>query len=179
MAKTIIHPTCFFVIVSLFVVLFKYLNTNLIVTQQLVYSSNYYLTKILSNKFVLIHSDKTKQTNMNCLVYIFVNNKKVLSNLVPKKWMKKFKFLLVGIVSFVLISAGSKIGEPPAKVYRVGNSMVSKWENDGKTGKWSNFQIQKEYIQNGAKKWSNYFTREELIELKAAIEQALDDKESK
>ena len=64
----------------------------------------------------------------------------------------------------------------PKAVYQVGQSKIVVWENarsDGRT--WKNFQVEKTYKQEGSWATTNSFNEHELLELKAALDKAINE----
>ena len=66
--------------------------------------------------------------------------------------------------------------QKPKATYQVGAAKVVVWENKSKDGStWKNFEIEKEYLKDGQKKTSDHFNETELLQLKAAIDKAINE----
>ena len=62
----------------------------------------------------------------------------------------------------------------PIATYQVGSAKVIVWENNGKYGPWKNYEIEKIYLKEDKWLTSNSFNQSELLELKAAIDIAIE-----
>ena len=92
------------------------------------------------------------------------------------------KTTITGLIVSILIVACLLQASTPVKqdktrplaVYQVGSAKVIVWENIGKYGPWKNFEIEKIYLKED--KWftSNSFNQSELLELKVAIDIAIE-----
>ncbi len=92
--------------------------------------------------------------------------------------MKKLTLTILLFTGFFLTSYSQetvKEKKQPLEVYQVGSSKIVVWENvnaDGTT--WKVFKVEKNYqTKEGESKTTSYFNKEELIELKSAIEKAI------
>ena len=73
-----------------------------------------------------------------------------------------------------------QIKNKPKAIYRVGSSKVVVWENKQEDGtSWKNYKVEKEYIKDGVRKSTNSFNDNELIELKLAIDKAINEENLK
>ena len=90
----------------------------------------------------------------------------------------KSKVLFVLALVFILSSAGLQENKPKAE-YRVGPSLVTVWENqkEGKHGPYTekHFQVQKLYKKGDEWKSTDNFSLTELLQLRAAIDKAIDE----
>jgi hypothetical protein len=80
---------------------------------------------------------------------------------------------LVLLTSFNSFSQEVKKNKPKA-IYTVGAAQIIVWQNFDKNGKtWKNFEVKKIYKKDD--KWlsTHSFTNDELVELKAAIDEAI------
>ena len=92
--------------------------------------------------------------------------------------MKKALILILAIAFFSIV-AYSQEGEKPKATYQVGTAKVTVWENerDGKYGKFiaKSFKIEKVYKKDGQWKSTNNFDLDELLQLRAAIDKAINE----
>jgi len=92
------------------------------------------------------------------------------------------KTTVTGLMVIILIVACSIQASTPTNqdktrpiaTYQVGSAKVIVWENTGKYGPWKNFEIEKIYLKEDKWLTSNSFNQTELLELKAAIEIAIE-----
>lgn len=70
--------------------------------------------------------------------------------------------------------------EKPKATYQVGSAKVIVWENKSEKGTtWKNFQIEKVYKKDDQWKTTNTFDETELLQLKAAIDKAINEESVK
>ncbi|MCK4662774.1 MAG: hypothetical protein KAT68_07915 [Bacteroidales bacterium] len=89
---------------------------------------------------------------------------------------KKFIGISIAVLCFTLTSYSQ---DKPKATYRVGNSKVTVWENEreGKYGKFivKDFQVEKVYKKGEEWKTTNLFNLTELLQLRAAIDKAINE----
>ncbi len=89
---------------------------------------------------------------------------------------KKFIGISIAILCFTLTSYSQ---DKPKATYRVGKSKVTVWENEreGKYGKFiaKDFKVEKIYKKGEEWKTTNYFNLTELLQLRAAIDKAINE----
>ncbi|MBA7537165.1 hypothetical protein ES705_29432 [subsurface metagenome] len=92
------------------------------------------------------------------------------------KTFKKFIGISIAVLCFTLTSYSQ---DKPKATYRVGKSKVTVWENEreGKYGKFiaKNFKIEKIYKKGEKWETTNYFNLTELLQLRAAIDKAINE----
>ena len=92
------------------------------------------------------------------------------------KTFMKFTGISVAILCFALTAYSQN---KPKATYKVGNSKVSVWENErqGEFGKFTakNFKIEKSYKIGNEWKTTNSFNLTELLQLRAAIDKAINE----
>lgn len=90
--------------------------------------------------------------------------------------MKKIITLGLLLAAFTLTTYSQN---KPKATYQVGKSVVTVWENekDGKNGEYTekNFKIEKIYKKDGKWEETNYFSIAELLQLRAAIDKAINE----
>jgi len=69
----------------------------------------------------------------------------------------------------------SQGNKKPKATYRVGAAVVTVWENEGEYGTWKNFEIEKLYKKDDKWLTTNSFNERELLQLRAAIDKAIDE----
>lgn len=68
----------------------------------------------------------------------------------------------------------------PIATYQVGAAKITVWENHRANGSiWKNFVIEKLYQKDGEWKTTNRFDAKELLELRSAIDKAIDEQHVK
>ena len=85
-------------------------------------------------------------------------------------------FLLVVFVLTSFVPVKPQQDKKPKATYQVGGSKVVVWENkkaDGTT--WINFQVEKVYKQGDEWATTNSFNETELLQLRAAIDKAINE----
>ncbi len=91
--------------------------------------------------------------------------------------MKKYLTLALFLVTFTI--AGFAQSNKPKATYQVGSAKITVWENerDGKYGKFTakDFEVEKIYKKDGKWESTNNFTRDELLQLRAAIDKVIDN----
>ena len=89
---------------------------------------------------------------------------------------KTFISISIAILCFTLTSYSQ---DKPKATYQVGNSKVTVWENEreGKYGKFitKNFQVEKVYKKGKEWETTNSFSLTELLQLRAAIDKAINE----
>ena len=89
---------------------------------------------------------------------------------------KKFIGISITVLCFTLTSYSQ---DKPKATYRVGNSKVTVWETEkeGKHGKFTaqNYKVEKVYKKGGEWGTTNLFTLTELLQLRAAIDKAINE----
>jgi hypothetical protein len=98
--------------------------------------------------------------------------------------MKKLTFLTLIIVCFSMMCysqdtlTAKKESHKPKATYQIGSAKITVWENKrtGKQGDFiaKDFKVEKIYKKGNEWKSTNYFNERELLELKAAIDKAID-----
>ena len=92
--------------------------------------------------------------------------------------MKKTLILILAI-TFSSIAVYSQEGKKPKATYQVGSAKVTVWENErnGKYGKFiaKNFEVENVYKKDGQWKSTNNFDLDELLQLRAAIDKAINE----
>ena len=77
---------------------------------------------------------------------------------------------MIGFTGFI------PLGDKPKAEYKVGAAKVIVWENMGTDGStWKNFIVEKLYKLDDVWKTSNSFNERELLQLKEAIEQVIEE----
>lgn len=67
-------------------------------------------------------------------------------------------------------------GNKPKVTYQVGSAKVVVWENQSPQGGiWKNFQVEKVYQKEGEWATTNSFNQAELLELRAALDKAINE----
>ena len=93
--------------------------------------------------------------------------------------MKKIAITMILLVCFGLINLSQDTTgtgqQKPKATYRVGAAVVTVWENEGEQGTWKNFEIEKIYKKEDQWLRTNSFNAKELLELRAAIDKAIDE----
>lgn len=90
---------------------------------------------------------------------------KKIINIIP------FLFVAFSLTSFIQMPQSK---DAPIATYQVGTSKIIVWENKRNDGSiWKNFQVEKMYKKGDEWKTTNYFNQTELLELKAAINEAI------
>ena len=88
----------------------------------------------------------------------------------------KFIGISITILCFTLTSYSQN---KPKATYRVGSAIVTVWENEreGEYGKFitKNFQVEKVYKKGEEWKTTNSFSLTELLQLRAAIDKAINE----
>ena len=88
----------------------------------------------------------------------------------------KFTGISVAILCFALTAYSQN---KPKATYKVGNSKVTVWENErqGEFGKFTakTFEIEKAYKKGNEWKTTNSFSLTELLQLRAAIDKAINE----
>ncbi|MCF8297996.1 MAG: hypothetical protein K9J13_10665 [Saprospiraceae bacterium] len=92
------------------------------------------------------------------------------------KTFKKFIGISIAILCFSLTTYSQN---KPKATYQVGNSRISVWENEreGKYGKFivKNFKVENTYKDGDKWKSTNNFNLTELLQLRAAIDKAINE----
>ena len=92
------------------------------------------------------------------------------------KTIMRFTGISVAILCFALTTYSQN---KPKATYKVGNSKVTVWENErqGEFGKFTvkDFKIEKAYKKGNEWKTTNYFNLTELLQLRAAIDKAINE----
>ncbi|MBX2927224.1 MAG: hypothetical protein KF852_05260 [Saprospiraceae bacterium] len=104
-----------------------------------------------------------------------------------KSLLLKCTFAAVLLLGFAFTAkAQSAVNEQqtannkPIATYQVGAAKITVWENDRANGStWKNFVIEKLYKKDGEWKTSNRFDASELLELRSAIDKAIDEQHVK
>tara|TARA_B110000093_G_C12615311_1_gene263837 strand:- start:131 stop:436 length:306 start_codon:yes stop_codon:yes gene_type:complete len=90
--------------------------------------------------------------------------------------MKKIMTLGLLLSAFTLTTYSQN---KPKATYQVGKSVVTVWENkkEGKNGEYTEkiFKIEKIYKKDGKWKETNYFNLTDLLQLRAAIDKAINE----
>ncbi|MEK0337044.1 MAG: hypothetical protein QQN41_06370 [Nitrosopumilus sp.] len=90
--------------------------------------------------------------------------------------MKKIATISVVLLCFTLTSYSQ---DKPKATYQVGNSIVTVWETEkeGKHGKFTaqNYKVEKIYKKGEEWKSTNSFSLTELLQLRAAIDKAINE----
>lgn len=95
--------------------------------------------------------------------------------------MKKLTVTTLLLLCFALVSFSQdttkikQVKKKPKATYQVGAAKVTVWENNGKNGTWKNFKVEKVYKKADKWKTTNSFDEKELLELKSAIERAINE----
>ena len=88
----------------------------------------------------------------------------------------KFIGISLAVLCFTLTSYSQN---KPKATYRVGSAKVTVWENEreGESGKFiaKNFQVEKNYKKGEEWKTTNSFNLTELLQLRAAIDKAINE----
>ncbi len=91
--------------------------------------------------------------------------------------MKKITTLGLALVAFTLTSFSQD--NKPKVTYIVGSAKVTVWENemDGQYGAFTgtNFKVEKVYKKDDKWETTNYFNLTELLQLRAAIDKAINE----
>jgi len=93
--------------------------------------------------------------------------------------MKKITFTITALTLVIFLLTGfiqskEQQDNKPKAVYQTGDSKVVVWVNEKDDGStWKNFQIEKVYKKEGKWESTNTFNKEELLDLKLAIEEAI------
>ena len=102
--------------------------------------------------------------------------KLLTKNLNIMKTFMKFTGISVAILCFALTTYSQ---DKPKATYKVGNSKVTVWENErqGEFGKFTakTFKIENAYKKGNEWKTTNLFNLTELLQLKAAIDKAINE----
>ena len=89
---------------------------------------------------------------------------------------KRFIGISLAVLCFTLTSYSQN---KPKATYRVGSAIVTVWENevDGEYGKFiaKDFKVEKIYKKGDEWKTTNYFNLTELMQLRAAIDKAINE----
>jgi hypothetical protein len=100
--------------------------------------------------------------------------------------MKKLTVTILLLTCFITKDFGQDTTQTkqaknqPKEVYKVGAAKVTVWENkkaDGTT--WKNFKVEKVYQKEGQWKTTNNFDETELLQLKSAIDKAINEESVK
>lgn len=86
------------------------------------------------------------------------------------------KTLIISLLFVSYAFKGTVPADKPIATYRVGVAKVTVWENKGNDGgTWKNFQIDKLYKNGDQWETSNHFNELELLQLRAAIDAAINE----
>ena len=84
---------------------------------------------------------------------------------------------IILIIALTVFAITANAQNKPKSTYTVGKSKVTVWENKkkGKYGEYTekNFKIEKVYKKDDKWESTNYFNTEELLQLRAAIDKAI------
>lgn len=89
------------------------------------------------------------------------------------------KIITLGLALFAFAISAHAQDNKPKVTYQVGPAKVSVWENvkEGKYGLFTakNFKVEKVYKKNEEWKSTSYFDLDELLQLRAAIDKAIQE----
>lgn len=93
--------------------------------------------------------------------------------------MTAFLIAVFALTGFAQDTLQNKENNKPKVIYQVGAAKVVVWKNTSAHGTWKNFEVKKIYKKGGEWKSTNYFDEKELLELKAAIDKAINEESVK